>query len=102
MYQMSFLSLHLKRKGKLSSFRRYEAAKRRRESKDTIEAASALLEIGCSTDYDQEEAIVYPPNTVCIGTQTDLTTVDLANLENDYIPTKSERTFRSMWCKRIS
>ena len=28
--------------------------------------------------------VVYPPNTVCMGTQTDLTVVDLADLEHDY------------------
>ena len=43
--------------------------KQRRE--DKIEAANALLEISCSTDHNQEETVVYPPNTVCIGTHAD-------------------------------
>ncbi len=58
---------------------RYKAAKRRREEKDKIETANTLIEFsGHGND------VVYPPNTACVATQTDLTSLDLAALEDDY------------------
>ena len=35
-------------------------------------------------EHHQGESLVYPPNTVSVGTQTDLTAGDLIALENDY------------------
>jgi len=63
---------------------RFQAAKRRRENKENVEDADTLQEVSFTAEHHQEETLVYPPNTVCIGTQTDLTADDLIALENDY------------------
>ena len=78
----SFTSSPKKRKAE-QSLRRYESAKRRKENKDEAEAVSALLDLACQAD-DEEDTPLNPPNTACVNTQTDLTAVGLAVLEDDY------------------
>ena len=56
----------------------YQAVKRRCEKKDKAEALDALLVLS-----SQSEDIVYPSNTFCVATQTDLTMVDVAALQED-------------------
>ena len=44
---------------------RFQAAKRRRENKENIEACDTLQEVSI-TDEHRQEPLVYPPNTVCM------------------------------------
>ena len=78
----SFASSPKERKAE-QSLGRYESAKRRKEKKNETEAASALLDLACQAD-DKEDTPLNPPNTACVNTQTDLTAVGLAALEDDY------------------
>ena len=83
----SFTSAARKREAE-QGIQRYEAAKRRRESRDKIEAANSLLELARLSSDGQEGSALYPPDSkgdvVSVGTQTDLTVADLTALENDY------------------
>ena len=59
---------------------RFQAAKRRRENKETYDSLPEVI----TEEHHQEESLVYPPNTVSVGIQTDLTADHLIALENDY------------------
>ena len=59
---------------------RFQAAKQRRENKATYDSLPEVI----TEEHHQEESIVYPPNTVSVGIQTDLTANHLIALENDY------------------
>ena len=69
---------------------RFQAAKRRRENKETYQYDS-LPEV--ITEEHHQESLVYPPNTVSVGIQTDLTADHLIALENDY---QQRGTFRGV------
>ena len=58
---------------------RFQAAKRRRENKETYDSLPEVI-----TEEHHQESLVYPPNTVSVGIQTDLTADHLIALENDY------------------
>ena len=59
---------------------RFQAAKRRRENKEIYDSLPEVI----TEEHHQEESLVYPPNTVSVGIQTDLTADHLIALENDY------------------
>ena len=70
----------------------YESAKERNERMVTEEESKRNEEIVAtygtndtvlSTD-GLKDTVVYPPHTVCTGTQTELTAMDIAALEADY------------------
>ena len=60
---------------------RYQAAERRRTNK---EGADTFQETFIPVEHHQEQIFVYPPNTVCCCTQTDLTSENLVAVDNDY------------------
>ena len=79
---------------KLEKGLRYESAKERnermellteeeRKRNEEIIATYGTNDTVPSTD-GLKDTVVYPPHTVCAGTQTELTAMDIAALEADY------------------
>ena len=67
-----------KKRGAEQGLERYEAAKRRREEKEKTETQDSFVVPSSSS-----HGVVYPPNTVSVGIQTDLTATVLSALEQD-------------------
>ena len=73
---------------------RYEAVKQRNERKEREEEMRRNEETaGCASGESgmddnivplTDDTVVYPPGMVCSGTQTDLTSMDITALEEDY------------------
>lgn len=85
----SFTTDKKKRKAE-QDLERYSAAEHRREVRESVETNLTLYDLETADLNDSNEcsdeqtAIVYPSNTECIDTQTDLTMTSLTALEFDY------------------
>lgn len=69
-----------KKRGAEQGLERYKAAKRRREEKQKTEAACGAADGVVALSSND---IVYPPDSVTVATQTDLTAMVLSALEQD-------------------